>query len=110
MVNVTGGEPEALLSENMAGAFVVDLSDLAQPESVAAMAALEARIDAGVTQARAGGFARVWYRFPLASPGAGQTLFAPVGKALRARLSAGALVRAMPAATGGWIARLADRP
>jgi hypothetical protein len=106
MVNTPDGSPEALLSEVTDGAFVCDLTRTPVPDGVAAMAGLEARIDDALGLARTQGFEKVWFRFDLAVPGGGPTLFAPVGKALRARLAAGALLRVMPASTGGWIARL----
>jgi hypothetical protein len=106
MVNATDGSPETLLSEVTDGAFPVDLAGIAVPDSVEAMAALEKLLDEGLASARSQGFEKVWFSFPLAVPGQGQTLFAPVGKALRARLSANKVVRVMPASAGGWLVRL----
>jgi hypothetical protein len=107
MVNTTDGSPEALLSEVTEGAYLCDLSELAVPSDVVAVAQLEAQLDSAITTARAQGFNKVWFKFGLATAGSGQTLFAPVGKALRARLAGGVLLRAMPASSGGWIVRLA---
>lgn len=106
MVNATDGSPETLLSEVTDGAFLVDLAGIVVPDSVEAMAALEKLLDEGLASAGSQGFEKVWFSFPLAVPGQGQTLFAPVGKALRARLSANKLVRVMPASAGGWLVRL----
>jgi hypothetical protein len=77
------------------------------PADVVAMAQLEAQLDNAINKARAQGFDKVWFKFGLATAGSGQTLFAPVGKALRARLAGGMLLRVMPASSGGWIVRLA---
>lgn len=48
---------------------------------------------------------KIHFKFALAD-GSGPTLFAPIGNLLRAKLKEGKLVRVMPAAGGGWIARI----
>jgi hypothetical protein len=50
---------------------------------------------------------RLLFSFPPPVPGAGETLFQPVGRRLRDAIKSGQAVRAMPAQGGGWIVRLA---
>lgn len=93
------GDPEALLATNQDVDQTVDLAGLGAVEALA-------RVEAELAAARSGGVARIWFRFARAVPGGGETLFQPVGRLLRAAIADGRLVRAMPAADGGWIARV----
>lgn len=93
------GDPEALLATNQDVDHTVDLSGLGAVEALA-------RVEAALADASSSGMARVWFRFARAVPGGGETLFQPVGRLLRSAIADGRLVRAMPAADGGWIARV----
>jgi Mor family transcriptional regulator len=91
--------PEAFMSENHDADATIDLSGMGAVEAVAA-------VRAGLAEATRLGQSRLWFRFAMAADGGGQTLFQPVGRTLRDALKDGQIVRAMPAARGGWIARL----
>jgi hypothetical protein len=93
------GSPEALLSSNLDVDMTVDLSGYGPVEALAA-------VEGALTQARASGAARIWFQFPRADGSGAPTLFQPVGRALKAAIAGGRVVRAMPGIEGGWIARV----
>ncbi len=97
------GDPEALLATNQDVDHTVDLTGLGAVEALA-------RVEAELADAARSGAGRIWFRFARAVPGGGETLFQPVGRLLRAAIADGRLVRAMPAADGGWIARVRHEP
>lgn len=93
------GDPEALLATNQDVDHTVDLAGLGAVEALA-------RVEAELAAAATTGAARIWFRFAKAVPGGGETLFQPVGRLLRSAIADGRIIRAMPAADGGWIARV----
>jgi hypothetical protein len=96
-------DARALASENLDVDARVDLRGLGAVEALALVEAALAR-HAGAEEAR------VLFAFDPATPGGGETLFLPVGRRLKTAIAEGVAVRAMPAAGGGWIVRLAARP
>jgi hypothetical protein len=100
-------EPEdakALASENLEVSATISLHGLG---AVEALARVE---EALVTHQGSKHGVRLLFAFDPPSPGAGETLFLPVGRRLRDEVKAGRAVRAMPAQAdgtlGGWIVRL----
>jgi hypothetical protein len=93
-------DAQALSSENMDVAHIFDLSGKGAVEALAL-------VEAALIDHRAKDEVKLWFSFPPPVPGAGETLFQPVGRALRDAIKTGQAVRAMPAQAGGWIVRLA---
>jgi Mor family transcriptional regulator len=94
---------DALSSDNLDVDQIYDLSGLGSVEALAI-------VEAGLVDMRAPQEVRIWFKFPHASAGNGETLFQPVGRRLRDAIKSGQAVRAMPAKEGGWIVRLAALP
>lgn len=85
-----------LLSQNLDVDLIVDLEDLSIIEAVA-------KTEDALKNSKVN---KIWFKFPLANQSGNHTLFHPIGSYLRDKLKAREIVRAMPAQTGGWIARL----
>jgi hypothetical protein len=93
-------DAEALSSENLDVSQIFDLKGLGSVEALAI-------VEAALVDMRQKDEVRLLFSFPPPVPGAGETLFQPVGRRLRDAIKSGQAVRAMPAQGGGWIVRLA---
>jgi hypothetical protein len=95
-------DADALTTENMDVSHIFDLSGKGPVEALAI-------VEAAMLDHRAQQEVKLWFSFPPPVPGAGETLFQPVGRKLRDAIKNGQAVRAMPAQTGGWIVRLSAK-
>lgn len=95
-------DADALTSENMDVAHIIDLTGKGPVEALAI-------IETSINEARSNHEVRLWFSFPAPTPGGGETLFQPVGRTLRDAIKTGVAVRAMPAQAGGWIVRLSAK-
>jgi hypothetical protein len=95
-------DADALTSENLDVAQIFDLKGLGAVEALAV-------VEAALRDMAAKDEVKLLFSFPPPVPGAGETLFQPVGRRLRDAIKAGIAVRAMPAQGGGWIVRLAPK-
>ena len=95
-------DAEALSSENMNVEHIFDLTGKGPVEALAI-------VEAAILDHRSEEEVKLWFSFPPPVPGAGETLFQPIGRRLRDAIKNGQAVRAMPAQAGGWIVRLSSK-
>ncbi len=95
-------DADALTTENMDVSHIFDLSGKGPVEALAI-------VEQAIGEFRSQHEVKLWFSFPPPIPGAGETVFQPVGKRLRDAIKAGVAVRAMPAQGGGWIVRLSAK-
>jgi hypothetical protein len=96
-------DADALTTENLDVSQIINLNGKGPVEALAI-------VQETIRTKRGSEEVRLWFCFDPPVPGLGETLFQPVGRALRDAIKAGTAVRAMPAQGGGWIVRLAALP